>query len=122
MLSKPGHRPKRCLSTLRLGCKPGGFLTMISGLDLPPFLCLPAHTRQSQCRDDGSRTSSVDCLVKVPDKALVPCPGVAHPTAPTCGGDHQEGPAMSAPRASLEGPGSTRLDSSRSRHRSIRSG
>jgi hypothetical protein len=29
---------------------------------------------------------------------------------------------MSAPRASLEGPGSTRLDSSRYRRRSIRSG
>jgi len=49
-----------CLSRLCLGCKPGGFLTMISGLDLPTFFCLPAHTRQNQCRDDGQHDDDDD--------------------------------------------------------------
>jgi len=49
-----------CLSRLRLGCKPAGFLTMISSLDLPTFFCLPAHSRQNQCRDDGQHDDNDD--------------------------------------------------------------
>jgi hypothetical protein len=50
----------RCLSRFGLGRESGGFLTMISSLDLPTFLGLPAHTRQNQCRDDGQHDDNDD--------------------------------------------------------------
>jgi hypothetical protein len=43
-----------------LGRQPGGFLTVISSLDLPTFVGLPAHTRQNQCRDDGQHDDNDD--------------------------------------------------------------